>query len=291
MTARPAPQAEAADLVVLAPAIAPDALAEIEGLAGARGVEALPMPRGASTRAWRLPAGREDAAVREACARLGADCALVPRTRRLADVRVLAMDMDSTLISIECIDEIAAHGGVRDEVAAITQDAMRGEIEFRESLERRVRLLAGRDIAALDRVYRDRVRLNAGAEALLAAAKSAGARTLLVSGGFTYFTSRLGERLGFDESVANELEIAGGRLTDRLVGGIVDAHAKAAALRAARARAGGGLTVAIGDGANDLPMLEAADVSIAYHAKPVVRARATHAIDHGGLDAAIALFR
>jgi phosphoserine phosphatase len=154
-----------------------------------------------------------------------------------------------------------------------------------------VRLLAGLRVEALEEVYRERVRPSDGAAALLAAFRSAGARTLLVSGGFTYFTSRLRAELGFDEAVANELEIADGRLTGRVVGPVVDADGKAAALRAARARSRPGLAVAIGDGANDLPMLVAADVSIAYRAKPVVRDQATHSIDHGGLDAAIALFR
>ncbi|MFO1283159.1 MAG: phosphoserine phosphatase SerB [Burkholderiales bacterium] len=281
----------AADLVVIARALPPVVLDRLAALARASAVEPLPRAAGATVRAWRLAGGRGSAALDEACAAASADCASVPRDRRRADVGVLAMDMDSTLITIECIDEIADCAGVKTEVAAITRSAMRGEIDFRESLERRVRLLAGLRVEALEEVYRERVRPSDGAAALLAAFRSAGARTLLVSGGFTYFTSRLRAELGFDEAVANELEIAGGRLTGRLAGPIVDADGKAAALRAARARSRPGLAVAIGDGANDLPMLVAADVSIAYRAKPLVRERATHAIDHGGLDAVIALFR
>jgi phosphoserine phosphatase len=156
---------------------------------------------------------------------------------------------------------------------------------------RRVALLAGLPVEALEAVYRDRLELSPGAETLLDAARGVGAKTLLVSGGFTFFTDRLRERLGFDAVASNVLEIVGGRLTGRVLGDIVDADGKAAALSAMRARhADGGLVVAIGDGANDLPMLRVADVSIAYRAKPVVRAQATHAIDHGGLDEVINLF-
>ena len=231
--------------------------------------------------------------LREACAEAQVDCRRAcRRDRRLADLRVLAMDMDSTLITIECVDEIAAHAGVKEAVSAVTASAMRGEIDFRASLVRRVALLKGLPVDALDAVYRERLKLSPGAEMLLAAARAVGARTLLVSGGFTFFTERLRERLHLDATVSNVLEVANGRLTGRVLGDIVDADRKAAALVAMRARhaADGGLVVAIGDGANDLPMLRAADVSIAYRAKPVVRAQATHAIDHGGLDAVLNLF-
>ncbi len=169
---------------------------------------------------------------------------------------------------------------------------MRGEIDFGESLARRVALLAGLPVAALDRVYAERLALSRGAAEMLAGFKAVGARTLLVSGGFTFFTERLKERLGFDEVAANTLEVVDGRLTGRVVPPITDARAKAAALQSMRARhaANGGLVVAIGDGANDVPMLKAADVSIAYHAKPIVRAHATYAIDRCGLDAVLNLF-
>ena len=226
------------------------------------------------------------------CTREALDCAIVEPGQRLERVRLLAMDMDSTLITIECVDEIADMLGIKQEVAAITTSAMRGEIDFRESLTRRVALLAGLEVEALQRVYDERLELSPGAERLLAGMRAVGARSLLVSGGFTFFTERLKNRLGLDYTCANTLEIVEGRLTGRLVGPIVDADAKAASFKRLRAAlaADDGLAVAIGDGANDLPMLEAADVSIAYRAKPIVRARTTYAIDHCGLDAVLNLF-
>ena len=215
--------------------------------------------------------------------------------QRLERVRLVAMDMDSTLITIECIDEIADMHGHQAEVAAITASAMRGEIDFRESLTRRVALLAGCDVAALERVYDERLRLSPGRRAH-AGRRSArvGAKSLLVSGGFTFFTDRLQDRLGLDHTLcehAGDRRRQADRAPDRAT--IVDAEAKAARVRApARdaCRGDDGLSVAIGDGANDLPMLDAADVSVAYRAKPVVRARATYAIDHCGLDAVLNLF-
>jgi phosphoserine phosphatase len=169
---------------------------------------------------------------------------------------------------------------------------MRGEIDFKESLKRRVALLAGLPEAALERVYEERLRLSPGAEQMLTGFKAVGAKTLLVSGGFTYFTDRLKMRLGFDETASNTLEIAGGRLTGRVVDPIVDAREKAARLASMRKRYanGDGIVVAIGDGANDLPMLKAADVSVAYHAKPLVRAQASYSVNHCGLDAVLNLF-
>jgi phosphoserine phosphatase len=280
------------DIVVQAPSVASDDIAHLASLTDPDAIEAIPTRPGATVHAWRLRGARRTDGVHEACASAGVDCAAVPRDRRLADLRVLALDMDSTLITIECIDEIADFAGVKAQVSAVTASAMRGEIDFRESLLRRVSLLAGVPADALESVYRERLELSPGARTLLDVAREAGAKTLLVSGGFTFFTGRLRERLGFDRAVANVLEIADGRLTGRVVGEVVDARGKAEAVSRMRAlhAHGGGIVAAIGDGANDVPMLLAADVSIAWHAKPVVRAQATHAIDHGGLDAALNLF-
>lgn len=244
-------------------------------------------------RAFRLlgaDPGQQDR-VREFCAERAIDWAWVPDARSLSDFGLLAMDMDSTLITIECIDEIADMQGLKPQVAAITEAAMRGELDFAESLRRRVALLAGLPLAALDRVYETRLRLTPGAEMLLSAAQRAGLKTLLVSGGFTFFTERLKTRLGLDETHANTLEVIDGVLTGRLLGNIVDAQAKADRLISMRDRLGlpASATVAIGDGANDLKMLGAAGVGIAFHAKPVVQPQADHALNHVGLDGVLAL--
>ena len=284
-----APPGGALDLVIQANTVVREDVATLAALTEADDV--VPLAEAASE-AFRLTDVRHVDGIAEACAGSQYDCALIPQARTRDRVRLVALDMDSTLITIECVDEIADMRGIKPEIAAITASAMRGEIDFRESLTRRVALLAGLPAAALERVYRERLALSPGAETMLDRFSALGAKTLLVSGGFTFFTDRLKERLGLDHTLSNVLEIRDGHLTGRIVGEIVDGAAKAATFRklAAEFRGDGGITVAIGDGANDLPMLAEADVSIAYHAKPAVRAQATHAIDHCGLDAVLNLF-
>ena len=209
----------------------------------------------------------------------------------LADYRLIAFDMDSTLINIECVDEIAAAAGRKAEVAAITEAAMRGEItDYKDSLRRRVALLAGVPEAALEEIYRERLRLNPGADRLVRACQGAGLKTVLVSGGFTFFADRVRDRLGLDFSRSNVLEVAQGRLTGRMVdqpwGDICDGEEKKRMVLQTCERLGcdPAQAIAVGDGANDLPMMAAIGLSVAYHAKPRVREQAHVAIDSGGLD-------
>ena len=279
--------AAACDFVVQAPAMAPGVLAQLARQAGARAI--VPVGFGAPA-AWRFPDVARDDTLVAAARAAGCDAAFVPADRRLADVAVVAMDMDSTLITIECIDEIADVKGIRPEVAAITEATMRGEIDFAESLTRRVALLAGLPVEALEQVYAERLRISDGAARMLARFKAAGATTALVSGGFAFFTERLQAALPLDVAVANNLEVDAGLLTGRIAGPIVDGRVKADTLRALKAKRGGGLAVAIGDGANDLPMFAAADVAIAWRAKPVVRAQAACTLDVCGLDGALNFF-
>lgn len=213
---------------------------------------------------------------------------------RLADFRLVAFDMDSTLISIECIDEIADVVGRKAEVSAITEAAMRGEIaDYKESLRRRVALLAGAPADALQRVYDDKLRLNPGVETFVRACQAAGLKTLLISGGFTFFSERVRERLGLDFARANQLGIAGGRLTGTVMqrpwGDIVDGAEKKRVLLEVAELMGiePAQAIAVGDGANDLPMMEAAGLSIAYHPKPAVAERAMISIMSGGMDRAL----
>jgi phosphoserine phosphatase len=227
--------------------------------------------------------------VQEAAYAQRMDATFIEAGRTLADFSMLAMDMDSTLITIECIDEIADMQGLKPEVAAITEAAMRGELDFGASLTQRVALLEGLPVEALQRVYDERLRISPGGEALLKAVKAAGLKTLLVSGGFTFFTERLKERLGLDYTNANVLEVEGGKLTGRVAGGIVDAEEKMRTVQRVCAEMGidPKQAIVMGDGANDLKMMGIAGLSVAFRAKPVVRAQASIALNFVGLDGVV----
>jgi phosphoserine phosphatase len=232
-----------------------------------------------------LPQGELEA-LRRDC---GLDINTLPIDFVAAEVRLLVTDMDSTLISIECVDEIADFVGVKPQVAAITEAAMRGELDFAASLRKRVALLEGLDVAALERVYEERLQLNPGAETLVAGLKARGIKLALVSGGFTFFTDRLKQRLALDFTLANVLHQEDGKLKGHVEGDIVGAEAKAAFLQQLCGQLGirPQQVIAMGDGANDLQMLGLAGLGVAYHAKPAVQAQADVAIQYRGLDAVL----
>jgi len=227
-----------------------------------------------------------------ACLAANLDYAFVEEGRKLSEFKLVTMDMDSTLITIECIDEIADMQGLKPQVAEITEAAMRGEIEFRESLTRRVALLKGLEASALQRVYDERLKLSPGAETMLKAVKAAGLKTLLVSGGFTFFTDRMKTVLDLDYTHSNVLEIVDGKLTGRVVGGIVDADEKKLTVERVCTELGISpkQTIVMGDGANDLKMMGIAGMSVAFRAKPIVRAQADVALNFVGLDGILNLF-
>jgi len=231
-------------------------------------------------------------ALRDIASHHGADLAFLSAGFKPQDIRVLAMDMDSTLINIECIDEIADFIGKKAAVSEITEATMRGEIkDFKESLRRRVALLEGVSADVLESVYQERLRPNPGAVELLAGANQRGLYTLLVSGGFTFFTDKLRQDLGFRQAQANTLEIIDGKLTGKVLGDIVDGAAKAAYLDGAcqimNCHKSNAITM--GDGSNDLLMMNGSGISIAYQAKPIVKEKADAAFDRVGLDAALLL--
>ncbi|MGC1173298.1 phosphoserine phosphatase SerB [Polaromonas sp.] len=228
----------------------------------------------------------------------GLDIKLTTPDLKLADFKLIAFDMDSTLINIECVDEIADAAGRKAEVAAITEAAMRGEItDYKESLRRRVALLKGVSVDSMDEVYHQRLKLNLGAAELVHACKAAGMKTLLVSGGFTFFTDRVKGELGIDYTRSNVLEVENGLLTGRMVdqpwGDICDGEEKKKMLleTCGMLAISPLQAIAMGDGANDLPMMGVAGLSVAYHAKPRVREQAMVAINEGGLDRLLEVFR
>ncbi|CUR75149.1 phosphoserine phosphatase SerB [Achromobacter xylosoxidans] len=278
-------------LVVQSPGLTVEHAEQLAALAQAQGVARI-----SATAARLLDVQHDDATRADVVAwadRHGIDTAFVPAGLKLSHCKVLAMDMDSTLINIECIDEIAGVAGVKDKVSEITEAAMRGEIkDFAESLRRRVALLKDVPAEALEQVYTEKLRLNPGAERLITTAQAAGIKVLLVSGGFTFFTDRLRERLKLDSAHANTLEIDNGVLTGRVLGDILDADAKAVYLRefARTHDATKEQVIAMGDGANDLKMLGAAGFPVAYHAKPLVRQQTRYALNVSGLDGVLNWF-
>ena len=283
-----APSANGVDLVLQHANINYDIMPPFNGMVGEP-------PRAISTNyaRWHGIEANEEITVEKVRAlalEMGVDVGLAPSARKLSDFKLIAFDMDSTLITIECLDEIADFCGKKAEVAAITEAAMRGEIkDYAESLRRRVKFLAGLPESVLAEVYEQRLQLTPGAEILIQACKAADLKILLVSGGFSYFTNRLKEQLGLDFVRSNQLEIIRGKLTGEVLGEVVDAEVKRRTVLELCTQLGcePSQAIACGDGSNDLKMMAAVGISIAFKAKPIVQEQASYAINHNGLEAAI----
>ena len=225
------------------------------------------------------------------CSSFNFDVNVLPEGFQSENVKLVVSDMDSTLINIECVDEIADFAGVKAEVSKVTEAAMRGELDFEGSLIERVKLLEGLEESALQRVYDERLKLNPGAEKMLQGLKENNIKFALVSGGFTFFTDRLKDRLALDYTLSNTLERENGKLTGTVVGDIVGAEAKAAFLleKCRELQISPNQVVAIGDGANDLKMMAEAGLGVAYHAKPRVQKEADCSLNYCGLEGLLSL--
>ena len=275
------------NLVIQGEDVSTPDLKALARIAGGRAIERV------SDTAFRITQAEESSKAQVAahCQQAELDFGFVREGATLKDFGLLAMDMDSTLIGIECIDEIADFAGRKAEVAAVTAAAMRGEIDWPESLRQRVAALKDLEESALERVYEERLRFNPGAEKLIDAARRCGLKTLLVSGGFTYFTDRVRDQLKLDYAYSNVLVAEGGKLAGRVTGPLVDAQGKKAHVARLKQemRLSKSQVLVLGDGANDLPMM-AEGTSVAYHAKPVVKASADYALDYAGLAGVLNLF-
>ncbi len=275
------------DLIIQGVEIETSDLRELAKLSGASQIERI------TRSAFRLVDASYQECISSFCHEVELDFAFVKKIEDLSNFSMVSMDMDSTLVGIESIDEVADMHGVRKQVSELTEKTMYGEINFSEALIQRVALFKGLDHSALQRVYDERLILNPGAEKMLKQIKISGVKTMLISGGFTFFTDKLKEKLGLDYAFANTLEIVNGKLTGKLVGEIVGAQGKGKILKQICKELDFRKEnlIAIGDGANDLPMFSEAGISVAYHAKPIVQKNATYAINHVGLDGIINFFR